>query len=198
MHKEAGLNSGEAENTEQIDAGIPADELLPLVYAELRALASSRMRSLAGGQTLQPTALVHEAYARLVDRKKNTWQNVGHFFYSAARAMHDILVEDARRKSSLKRGGTHRRLPLESVPIPGDMGPDDLIALSEAIETLKHKSDRQYQLVMLRYFAGLTLEEAASAMGVSERTLRRDWQYIRARLHSELTGNDMEHRGSNA
>ncbi|HPF37717.1 MAG TPA: ECF-type sigma factor [Phycisphaerae bacterium] len=178
--------SRNADGTGPDGAGLSAAQLLPLVYAELRALASARMRSLARGQTLQPTALVHEAYARLVGRGANAWNNVGHFYHSAARAMHDILVEDARRKCTIKRGGTLNRRPIESASIGFDTAPEDLLALSDALERLKAKSQRQYQLVMLRFFAGLSLDDAAAAMGVSERTLRRDWDYVRARLHAEL------------
>ena len=196
MADKADHKTSETGDAAQDGGGLAAGELLPMVYAELRALASARMRLLANGQTLQPTALVHEAYARLVDRGDNTWQNLGHFYFSAARAMHDILVENARRKSSKKRGGALRRQPLDGVNIACDAEPEDLIALSEAIEKLKGKSHRQYRLVMLRFFAGLSLEEAASAMGVSERTLRRDWQYVRARLHCDLMGGVVDNRDS--
>ncbi|MDX2201019.1 MAG: ECF-type sigma factor [Phycisphaerae bacterium] len=179
------------------DERLPASALLPLVYAELRALAAARMRSLANGQTLQPTALVHEAYARLVARGDCRWVDRLHFFHSAARAMRDILVESARRRLTHKRGGTRLRESMDNATLLIDEDPLELLALSEAIERLRDKSERQYTLVMLRYFAGLSLEEAASAMGVAERTLRRDWDYIRARLYAEINSNHTDESADN-
>lgn len=163
-----------------------AGEVLPLVYKELRGLAESRLKRAAPGQTLQATALVHEAYLRLVGDNDPGWQGRGHFFFAAARAMRDILVERARSKATLKRGGGRRRVDVEKVTIAEDTPAEEMVALGDALERLKEKSPRQHNLVMLRFFAGLTIAEAAEVLDTSERTLRRDWSYIRARLHKEL------------
>jgi RNA polymerase sigma factor (TIGR02999 family) len=164
-----------------------AAELLPLLYEELRTLAAARMRKLPVGQTLQPTALVHEAYLRLLGGADPGWENLGHFFFAAARAMHDILVEQARRKMSRKRGGGRQRVEAENLVIAVQVPPDDLVSLSEALDKLRGEDDRGYRLVMLRFFAGLPLADAAEALGISIATAKRDWSYVRARLHRELT-----------
>src|SRR5438093_2972255 len=148
-----------------------AERLLPLVYDELRKLAAHRMAQEKPGQTLQPTALVHEAYLRLLDTKKvQKWNSRGHFFAAAAEAMRRILVEKARHKRSLKAGGNRHRQEMTDVEAP-DTGPKvDLLTLNEALEKLEHQDKRRAEVVKLRYFAGLTIEEAALALGISTST----------------------------
>lgn len=163
-----------------------ADELIPLLYGELRKLADSWLGKLPAGQTLQPTALVHEVYLRLVPRGGAGWENRRHFFFTAARAMHDILVEHARRKASLKRGGDRWRVKVDNLIVAFESPAEDLLALSEALERLKAEDSRKHQIVLLRFFAGLNEEEAAEILDVSVRTVQREWRYIRARLHKEL------------
>lgn len=165
-----------------------AEELLPLVYAQLRRLAHARMADLPPGNTLQPTALVHEAYIRLVDRADHDWNTRGHFFGAAARAMRQILVEQARRKDRRRHGGQLRRVDADDVDIPIEPPDEDVLALDEALERLEKDDPRKAELVMYRYFAGLNREETAEVMGVSTRTVDRDWRYVRARLHMELEG----------
>lgn len=164
-----------------------AGELLPLVYAELRKLAKSRLAKLPPGQTLQPTALVHEAFLKLVGDTDPGWENRGHFFGAAARAMRDILVDQARRKGSLKRGGDFQRLTPDDEPLAIEAPTVDLIALDEALLRLEKDDERKAHIVNLRYFAGLSREETAAALGVTTRTIDRDWRYIVARLHQELS-----------
>jgi RNA polymerase sigma factor (TIGR02999 family) len=163
------------------------DELLPIIYEQLRGLAYAWLRQGAANQTLQPTALVHEAYLRLVGVEDPRWENRGHFFFTASRAMHDILVEQARRKASKKRGGDWNRRGLDHLAVATDAPPEDLIALSEALEQLERDDARSHRLVMLRFFGGLTLAESAEAMGISLATAKRDWVYARTRLHRTLT-----------
>ena len=168
-----------------------ADELLPLVYEELRVLANQKMRSEAPGQTLQATALVHEAYIRLVGLEKENWQSRGHFFMAAAEAMKRILIDYARRKKSLKRGGGHEKVPLDDANIPQDNLPlsDDLIDLDEALEKLSRIDQIKADLVKLRYFAGLTGEQAAKALGISRATSERYWDYACSWLRLEILRN---------
>jgi len=168
-----------------------AEELLPLVYDELRRLAAQRMTQEAPGQTLQATALVHEAYLRLVDvGKAQHWNSRGHFFGAAAEAMRRILVEQARRKRSLRAGGKHRRVELSDVD-PEIHGPQlDLLALNEALAKLEAKDPRKAELVKLRFFAGLTNQQAAEAIGVSSSTADNDWVYAKCWLRVELSGAD--------
>ena len=173
------------------DARASAD-LLPLVYEQLRALAARRMRQERPDQTLQATALVHEAYLRLVDAKAGDvngqqWDGRWHFFAAAAEAMRRILVEGARRRGRLKRGGGQRRQSLDLLELTVDNPPDDLLALDEALDELAAKHPQQAQLVKLRYFAGLTMEEAAAALGVSVRSAGRDWAFARAWLYARIT-----------
>lgn len=163
-----------------------ARELLPLVYAELRSLAEARLRRTPPGQTLQATALVHEAYLRLVGDGESTWQNRGHFFFAAARAIQDILVENARRKGAQKRGGDRRRVDLEKLRVADEAPDEDLLALADALKAFEQEDAQGHRIVMLRFFAGLSESEAAEALGMSERTLRREWRYTRARLHQLL------------
>ncbi len=163
------------------------EALLPLVYAELRQLAAAWLRKTPPGNTLQATALVHEAFVRLVRVPELRWQNRRHFFFAAARAMRDILVEQARHKATQKAGGGRRRVQLDALVIAIDTPADEMLALDEALQRLRDEDDRRYQLVMLRFFAGLTAEQAARALGVTTRTVERDWQLARARLHRLLT-----------
>jgi RNA polymerase sigma factor (TIGR02999 family) len=174
-----------------VAAGDPraAAELLPLVYDELRKLADARMAAETPGQTLQPTALVHEAYLRLVANPGGcpdddaSWDNRGHFFAAAAEAMRRILVENARRKQAVKHGGGRRRLDLDGVdPALEESSGDDLLALDEALRQLEAKDPRKAELVKLRFFAGLTAEHAAAALGVSVSTAEKDWAYARSWL----------------
>jgi len=163
-----------------------AEDLLPLVYTELRKLADSWMAKLPPGQTLQPTALVHEAYVRLVGAEDTGWENRRHFFFAAARAMHDILVEQARRKAGRKHGGDHRRVDSDNLVMAIEAPAQDMLALNEALERLQRDDPRKHDIVLLRFFAGLTAQETAKVMKTSLRTVEREWRYIRARLHAEL------------
>jgi RNA polymerase sigma factor (TIGR02999 family) len=170
------------------DPQAPA-ELLPLVYQELRRLAAQKLAGEKPGQTLQPTALVHEAYLRLVGPGEGPgWDSRGHFFAAAAEAMRRILVESARRKRSAKHGGGLRRLDAEDVPLAAPETAEDLLALDEALDRLAAKEPQKAELVKLRYFAGMTIEEAADALGVSPATAKRHWAYTRAWLYQEITG----------
>jgi RNA polymerase sigma factor (TIGR02999 family) len=162
-------------------------QLLPLVYEQLRE-AASKMRKERPDQTLQATALVHEAYVRLVDQRGAIeWDGRWHFYAAAAESMRRILVENARRKGRVKRGGDKLRLNLDDVELPVDDPPDDLLALDEALEELSRKHPQEAQLVKLRYFAGMTVEEAAQALGISARTAARSWIYARAWLYTRIT-----------
>jgi RNA polymerase sigma factor (TIGR02999 family) len=162
------------------------DELLPLVYEELRVLAAQKLSREAPGQTLQPTALVHEAYLRLVGEGEPTWKGRGHFFAAAAEAMRRILVEAARRKGRIKHGGESQRLDLDKVDVPVDQSSDDLLALDEALARLSEQEPLKADLVKLRYFAGLTAEQAAEALSISKATGDRYWAYARAWLFEEI------------
>ncbi len=164
-----------------------ADELLPLVYQELRQLAAQRMKQEKPGQTLQATALVHEAYLRLVGAEDQNWDGRTHFFAAAAEAMRRILIDNARRKQRIKRGGGHQRVDLKDADLAIEAPSDDLIALDEALEKLSRKDQVKSDLVKLRYFAGLTLEQAANILKLSQRTAKRHWAYARAWLYREIT-----------
>jgi RNA polymerase sigma factor (TIGR02999 family) len=174
-----------------IEAGDPkaAADLLPLVYDELRALAAARLAAEKPGQTLQPTALVHEAYVRLVggDQPRD-WNGRGHFFAAAAEAMRRILVESARRKRAEKRGGGLQRHDADAVPLAAPEPVEDLVALDEALNKLAASNKRAADLIQLRYFAGLSLADAAAALDISERTAGRLWAYARAWLRREVEG----------
>jgi RNA polymerase sigma factor (TIGR02999 family) len=172
-----------------IEQGDPmaADQLLPLVYDELRKLAGERMAREAPGQTLQATALVHEAYVRLVDvEKARHWDSRGHFFAAAAEAMRRILVENARRKRRAKHGGAHARVDLDGNQPQAAPADDLVLAVDQSLDALAEQNAQAAQLVKLRYFAGLTLPRAAEAIGVSPRTAGRLWSYAKAWLHAEL------------
>jgi RNA polymerase sigma factor (TIGR02999 family) len=163
-----------------------SEELLPLVYEELRRLARARMARLKPGQTLQPTALVHEAYLRLVEGSDQAWDNRGHFFAAAAEAMRRIIIDRARRAARLKHGGDQVRITLSGIGGGVDQPPEDLLALDEALGRLQAQDPRMARVVMLRYFAGLTQEETAAAMGISRRTVTRLSAASRAWLAGEL------------
>jgi RNA polymerase sigma factor (TIGR02999 family) len=164
-----------------------SEQLLPLVYDELRRLAIQRMAQEKPGQTLQATALVHEAYLRLVDGKVvQRWESRGHFFVAAAEAMRRILIDNARRKQADKRGGQLARQELEDVDVAVPAPSVDLLALDEALAKLEAEDPVKAQLVKLRYFAGLSEEEAAQALGISRTTAHRHWRYARVWLLNEL------------
>lgn len=164
-----------------------ADQLLPLVYDELRQLAAQRLALEAPGQTLQATALVHEAYLRLVDvEKAQNWESRGHFFAAAAEAMRRILIDGARRRRTQRRGGEAERLSLEGIEASAPASDDELLAVNEALERLHLVDPPKAELVKLRYFGGLTIPEAAQALGISITTANRYWAFARAWLHEEL------------
>jgi RNA polymerase sigma factor (TIGR02999 family) len=170
---------------QQIEAGDPAasEQLLPLVYDELRRLAAARMAQEAPEHTLQATALVHEAYVRLVDQDQPPkWNHRGHFFAAAAEAMRRILVESARRRQSQKQGGDLQRRPLDEAAVAAKTRRPDLLALDEALQRLAEQRPEIAQLVTLRYFGGLTMPLAADSMGIPLRTAERHWTYARAWL----------------
>ena len=164
----------------------PAEELLPLVYEELRKLAAHKMANEAPGQTLQPTALVHEAWLRLVGSGQEHWNSRGHFFGAAAEAMRRILVERARKKARVRHGGQLERVDLDHVTMATQDNDDTILAVHEALEKLAVQSPQKAEVVKLRYFAGMEHAEIAEALGVSEPTARRHWAYARSWLYAEL------------
>ena len=169
-----------------------ANDLLRVVYEELRALAKSWMAQTPPGQTLQATALVHEAFLRLVGRDQQAWENRGHFFFAASRAMRDILVENARAKGRLKRGGNRRRVDLDNLSVAVDAPGDDLLVLDEALKRMESEYPWEHRIVMLRFFAGMTNEATAQAIGASLRTIERDCRFARAWLHDVLNADGEE------
>jgi len=175
-----------SENPDPIPKGTPAAELLPVVYAELRRLAAAMTARLPPGQTLQPTALVHEAYLKLVRNRDPGWDGQRHFFGAAAQAMREILVDQARRKASLKRGGHGQRVELSEGLALIEPPADDLLALDEAIGQLQIEKPHVAEIVLLRHFAGLSLEETAAVVDKSVSTVTRDWRYARAWLAGRL------------
>jgi RNA polymerase sigma factor (TIGR02999 family) len=173
-----------------------AEELLPLVYEELRRLAAHKLSHEAVGNTLQSTALVHEAYVRLVDvDAPQQWDGRAHFFAAAAEAMRRILINRARDKNRLKRGGGKRRLDWNNLEVADDASDDDLIAIDEALEGLAAKQPACAELVKLRFFAGLTLDQAAACLGIGERTADRYWSFARAWLYQKLRDEHEPARG---
>jgi len=171
----------------EVGDGQATAQLLPLVYDELRKLAAQRMAQEKPGQTLQATALVHEAYLRLVDTEKaQHWRSRGHFFGAAAEAMRRILVDNARRKQGPKHGGGRQRVQLDEAYCVDCPSADDLLALDEALARLASREPDKAEVVKLRYFGGLSLDEVAEALGVSRATVKRHWTYARAWLYAEL------------
>ena len=187
-----GQNDVDGEPSESVQGEPrPARELLPLVYDELRRLAAQRLARELPGQTLQATALVHEAYLRLVGSQPDRpWDGRGHFFAAAADAMRRILVENARRRHRLKRGGDRARVDLEKAEPTAPETDDDLLALDEALDRLAEQDPIKAQLVQLRVFAGLTVVQAAEILGLSKSTADRYWAYARAWLRVEIAGGD--------
>jgi len=181
--------------------GVPPAEMMPLVYQELRSLARAFLTRERPGHTLQATALVHEAYLRLLGNGPAQWDNRRHFFAAAAEAMRRILVEHARRKHSLKRGGAHRRVDLED-GLPAISSPcdriDDLLGLSDALDRLAAEDPTMAELVKLHFFAGLSLDEAAEAVGISRATAYRHWAFARAWLHDVMSGGETRGGGPGA
>jgi len=178
------IERGEAKGT---------DELLPLVYEELRLLAAQKLSQEKPGQTLQATALVHEAYLRLVEAECRNWNSRNHFFMAAAEAMRRILVENARRKKSLKYGGGHGKvvgLEMGNLPRDTEIGPEDLLALDDALERLAAEDRTLTELIKLHCFAGLSLSQVADMLNVSGRTVERYWAFARAWLHREIRGEE--------
>jgi RNA polymerase sigma factor (TIGR02999 family) len=171
-----------------------AEQLLPLVYEELRKLAAQRLAQEQPGQTLQPTALVHEAYLRLVGNQPSVarqaveWNSRGHFFAAAAEAMRRILVEQARKRARLKRGGDRRRLALDALQLSVPEADDELLALDEALTEFACKHPDKAALVQLRYFAGLTVDQAARSLGIAPSTADRHWTFARAWLYRRIVG----------
>jgi RNA polymerase sigma factor (TIGR02999 family) len=182
-----------------IEQGNPraSERLLPLVYRELRRLAARKLARDAAGRTLEPTALVHEAYLRLVDQDQaNEWNSRGHFFAAAAEAMRRILVERARHKRTAKQGGQFVRRPIESLEVAADSPSEDVLALDEALTKLAVEDPAKAELVKLRYFAGLSHQEAAQVLGISRATADRYWSYAKAWLYLELSDSAGETPGS--
>ncbi|MBC8097334.1 MAG: sigma-70 family RNA polymerase sigma factor [Akkermansiaceae bacterium] len=166
--------------------GKAADELLPLVYEELRRLAAARMAHEAAGQTLQPTALVHEAWLRLVSDGAKSWQNRAHFFGAAAEAMRRILIENARRKSRLKRGGGLSRVDIESLDLAEATPDDKILLINEALEKYQEEDPERARVVVMKFFGGLTNQEVAESLGVTERTVERQWAYAKAWIFQSI------------
>jgi RNA polymerase sigma factor (TIGR02999 family) len=175
----------------QIESGDPdaAEQLLPLVYEELRKLAAAKLAQEKPGQTLQATALVHEAYLRLTDAEQSQrWKSRSHFFGAAAVAMRRILVDQARRKQADKRGGGGRRIPLDAVQIGLTSPADELLGIDDALSRLAAEDPQSAELVQLRFFTGLSIEDAAEVVGISRSTAYEHWSYARVRLKSLLNG----------
>jgi RNA polymerase sigma factor (TIGR02999 family) len=161
--------------------------MLPLVYGELRKLARARLAKVPPGNTLQPTALVHEAYLRLAGSEAEGWKSRGHFFGAAAQAMRQILVDQARRKAAAKHGGDQQRVDADDWELAIEPPAEDILALNQALERLEQRDEHKARIVMLRYFGGLNREETAAALGMSVRTLDREWRYIVAWLHKAMS-----------
>jgi RNA polymerase sigma factor (TIGR02999 family) len=164
-----------------------AEELLPLVCEELRRLAAAKMAQQPPGQTLQGTALVHEAWLRLVGQPQSSWNDRQHFFRAAAEAMRQILIDRARTKQRLKRGGDRVRVNLEELDVAVDADPESLLLVDEALTNLEHVKPEQAVLAKLRFYVGMNVQETAQALGVSEKTVKRQWTHARAWLFREIT-----------
>lgn len=174
----------------QLDPGKVAETLLPIVYDELHDLAEGYLRRERKDHTLQPTALVHEAFLRLVDQSRVDWRGRTHFFGVAAQAMKRILIDHARRRRRAKRGGDWRRVALDDAVVPPELVDVDLVALHDALETLAELDPRQARVVELRFLGGLTVNEVAEVLGVSKRTVEGDWTHAKAWLRAELSESD--------
>lgn len=162
-------------------------KLVDMLYDELRELAERELARVPAERTLQATALAHEVYLRLLGEGRRNFEDRRHFYFAAARAVHDILVERARRRASLRRGGAWRPVDLEHLDVAVDAAPEDLLALEEALQRLEKDDPRKRRIVELRFFGGLTAEQTAMALDMPLRSLEREWHYIRARLHRELS-----------
>ena len=165
-----------------------SEQLLPLLYDELRQLAAARMAQESAGHTLQPTALVHEAWLRLAGGKNQSWENRAHFFGAAAEAMRRILIERARRKSRLKRGSGQALLDIADLDVIAALPDEKVLLVDEALERLKQEDPEKAEIVMLKFFAGLTNEQAAEILNVNERTVRRQWEFAKAWLFDRIRG----------
>ena len=163
-----------------------SEELLPLVYEELRKLAAARMAQEASGHTLQPTALVHEAWLRLADDSQQQWLNRAHFFGAAAEAMRRILIENARRKSRLKRGGGQLRVDIDELNLAATTPDDRVLLIDEALEQFKAEDPERAKIVLLKFFGGLTNQEVAESLDVTERTVERQWAFAKAWLYEKI------------
>jgi RNA polymerase sigma factor (TIGR02999 family) len=163
-----------------------AEDLLPLVYHELRRLAAARMAQEAAGQTLQATALVHEAWLRLVGDGERTWENRAHFFAAAAEAMRRILIENARRKSRLKRGGNLVRMNISEIDLAQSTPDEKVLMIEEALERLEVEDSEKARIVVMKFFGGLTNEEVAETLGITERTVERQWAFAKAWLFRSI------------
>ena len=173
---------------EAVQNGDPmaAEQLLPLVYDELRRLAAHKMANEAPGHTLQPTALVHEAWLRLTAGESSRWEHRGHFFAAGAEAMRRILIDRARRRKAAKNGGGWERIELDQIDIPDRASEETLLLVDESLEALSREDARAVELVKLRFFGGFSVEEAATALGVTDRTARRYWRFARAWLYDHF------------
>jgi len=171
-----------------------AADLLPLVYQQLRAAAQKQMASERSDHTLQATALVHEAYVRLVGPHDVPWENRAHFYVAAAEAMRRVLIEHARKRGRVKRGGGRRRIPLTGEELAEDPNLEEIMSVDAAIRRLEEQDGRMSRIVRLRFFAGLDVKETAAVLGISDRTVRREWALARAWLHRELSGGVEEER----
>lgn len=183
--------SDQADITRLLEAAGEGDpgatrKLLPLVYEQLRKAAQKQMAGERRDHTLQATALVHEAYLRLVGSQAKTWENRAHFYVAAAEAMRRILIEHARKRGRIKRGGDQQRVPLDAAYLVQEAGPEEIVSVDSAIRRLEGRDSRMARIVRLRFFAGLSVEETAETLGVSDRTVRREWALARAWLHREL------------
>ncbi len=167
-----------------------ADKLLPLVYEQLRAIARQRMAEERAGHTLQATALVHEAYLRLVGGQEVAWANRAHFYLAAAEAMRRILIEHGRKRNRIKRGGDRRRAPVSVVDLAAEQDSEEIVAVDDAIRRLGEEDAQAAKVVRLRFFAGLSVDEAARALDLSPRTVAREWAYARAWLHQAMEGGE--------
>ncbi|MDR3377462.1 MAG: ECF-type sigma factor [Verrucomicrobiae bacterium] len=170
----------------QVGQAFPAEQLLPLVYAELRALAAARMARESPGQTLQATALVHEAWMRLANSSSKQWENRGHFFSAAAEAMRRILIENARRKSRLKHGGGQIRVDFEGLDLAAASPDDQVLLLDDALVQLQSLDPQKARIVVMKFFGGMSGAEIAGVLGITERTVERQWAYAKAWLFNEI------------